>query len=62
MTSQRERNGIHAIAKFLGWDEAKRHEIYRAVTGKNSLNEMSRQEIHKVFEALRQLQADSDAA
>jgi hypothetical protein len=62
MTSQRERNGIHAIAKSLGWDDAKRHEFYRTVTGKNSLNEMSRKEIHKVFAALRQLQADSDAA
>ncbi|MGH9430528.1 MAG: restriction endonuclease [Terriglobia bacterium] len=56
LTVGRERNGIHAIANSLGWTEEQRHAFYRKHTNKDSLTQMSRQEIHKVFQELRHIQ------
>ena len=53
---KRDRNGIHGIAASLGWSEDQRHRFYCDLTGKDRLTKMSRQEIHKVFVAMRLLQ------
>lgn len=55
LTIERERKGIYGIAKGLGWSEARRRELYGQLTGKFHLGEMSRQEIHKVYEAMRRV-------
>lgn len=53
---KRQRNGIHAIANSLGWTDEQRHAFYRELTTKGSLKQMSRQEIHKVYRAMRRIQ------
>ncbi|MGH9352854.1 MAG: restriction endonuclease [Terriglobia bacterium] len=61
LTIGRQRNGIHAIANSLGWTEEQRHAFYRKLTTKDSLTQMSRQEIHKVFDAMRRIQDGAGA-
>jgi len=56
LTIERERKGIYGIAASLGWSEEQRRRFYFDLTAKDRLNAMTRQEIHKVFEAMRRLQ------
>jgi len=56
LTIERYRKGIYGIANSLGWTEERRRNLYYDITGKRRLGQMSRQEIHKVYEAMRRLQ------
>ena len=56
LTVERFRKGIYGIANALRWSEEQRRGFYYNLTGKDHLGQMSRQEIQKVYQAMRRLQ------